>query len=301
MLIIQTPPAAEAEWAEQGWPAVLPAGHEQAAPPELLGWAMRTVSPAVHAGDWPVVEDLVDEGNLWLTQVRAAHYKDPDPALKPFLSITDSLWPEVQRAVGAQDVERLSYATRLLSKLCGVADVIGPRPAPAVWAYVPPADRPFLTAAGPSRPGPAGQFLADLAAGLSNQLGHLVDAGNPLRPPPGRPLLAMGWRSSIEPQGPALGSLDLDQATLRLRATTISQVLERSSVGEVANTEPAAIGAALAEAWLIDTTLIVDANGYRRLHGVVDACWDGGAPELIWRLPDVMASGSGRWGAALRR
>lgn len=301
VLIIQTPPSVEAEWAEQGWPAVLPAeGDDRRVEPELFGWAMRTIAPAIRADDWPVVEDLVDEGNMWLSRIRTASYNGPDPALQPFLSITDTMWPEVQRAVGGKDSERLIYAARLLSKLCGVADVIGRRPAKAVPAYVPPAERPFLTAAGPTRPGPAGQFLADLAAVLSTGHGHLVDMADTRRPPAGRPAAALGWRSAIEPQGPALGSLDTPGETLRLRAKVTAKVLVSSGHQGTDRNIESETGQALAAAWLIDTTLVINPRWSMRVAGVVDMWWDGGSPELIWRLPDVMPGG-GNSGSTRRR
>ena len=297
MLIIQTPPSAEAEWAEQGWPATAPAGADG---PELLGWAMRTITPAVRAGDWAVVDDLVDEGNVWLAQIRAVHYRHPDPLMHPFLAVTDTLWPEVQRAVGARDADRLTYAARLLAKLCGVADLAGRRPAAAVPAYVAPADRPFLTAAGPNRPGPAGQFLTDLAAVLSNHLGHLVDFADASRPPAGTSLPALGWRSPIEPQGPTLGSLDPSESTLRLRVASLAQLLDLGPEDGSDAVGQSEIGEALAAAWLIDTTLVVDGSGHRRLAGVVDDWWEEGDQELIWRLPDVIAPGP-RWRGPTRR
>jgi hypothetical protein len=290
VLIIQTPPSAEAEWAEQGWPAVLPTEGDREEP-ELFGWAMRTIGPAVRASDWPVVEDLVDEGNMWLSRIRAASYSVPDPALRPFLSITDTMWPEVLRAVGGRDRDRLPYAARLLSKLCGVADVVGRRPAKAVPAYVPLAERPFLTAGGATRPGPAGQFLADLAAVLSTGQGHLVDVASPLRLPAGRLPAAMGWRSAIEPQGVSLGSLDTTEGTLRLRTRVVAQVL--ASFGDQGTDLgiESDIGEALAAAWLIDTTLIVNPPWSMRVAGVIDTWWDDSGAELIWRLPDVLLGG----------
>lgn len=300
VLIIRTPPSAEAVWAEQGWPTVVPTDSDHRERPELFGWAMRTITPAVRSADWPAVEDLVDEGNVWLSRIRGANYSAPDAAVQPFLSITDTLWPEVQRAVGARDPDRLTYAARLLSKLCGVADVVGRRPVGAVPAYVPLAERPYLTAAGPSRPGPAGQFLADLAAILSNQRGHLVDAADDRRPPVDKQPDAMGWRSATDPQGPPLGSLDNEAGTLRLRAKTVAQLLQESR-GPAEDSEiETRLGEALAGAWLIDTTLVVDPDQFRRVAGVIDTWWDGGDSELIWRLPEIALGDAGSRGTSRR-
>lgn len=278
MLFIQAL-APEAQWAEQGWPAAMPAGKVRPVELELLGWAMRTVAPATRARDWPAAEDLVDEGSVWLARVRVNSYATPDRALQRFLSIADSLWSEVQRAVGARESDRLVYATRLMSKLCGVTDFVGPRPEQAVPTYVPPAERPHLGGAGSSSPSAASQLLTDLSTALSDHRGHLVDVADHRRPPADTRLKAMGWRSRLEPQGPPLGSLDASEATLRLRAQVTTDVL--STAGNP--------GRILAAAWLIDTTLVVTPQGIDRVAGVVDTWWDQSEPELIWRLPDVLS------------
>jgi hypothetical protein len=60
------------------------------------------------------------------------------------------------------------------------------------------------------------------------------------------------------------------------------------------------IGEALAGAWLIDTTLVVDPDQFRRVAGVIDTWWDEGDSELIWRLPEVTLGGAGSRGTSRR-
>ncbi len=125
-----------------------------------------------------------------------------------------------------------------------------------------------------------------LAAVLSNRGGHL-SAATSLRCPPGADVEHAGW--ATEHSGPArglLGSIGGNDQELRLRPGPCLTAVNRSRVDHgAAHWLVDEIGWALADRWLVDTTLTIDSAGARRLHTCAGEVLDDHRSEPIWRLP----------------
>lgn len=278
-----------AEWGEQGWPALL--GNVGGRPePEWLYWALNELGLAADQRDLHVVDDLLAEIAELLERLWSV-----DPAEVPFAPISASLWGEIQRGRGAEDMTSLALHGRLLRNTIGPARM-GPRPADVAPPYRAAADRvagghlALVDQAGEVDfdQDPAAVFLQLLAAVLSNGGGHLVDAaggGAPAGVDAGR----VGWRPG--PEGQVLGSVDRDTvsdvgSTMLLRPVpsvdAVNAVVVATGSERVFSVE--SVGRALAEAWLIDTTLRVDLQLRREFYVMAQLAEDLDE-EPLWRLP----------------
>ena len=265
---------------------------DQRPEPEQLYWALTAVPAAAGAGDLEVLDDLLTEIRMWLDRL----WRDPSHAVRgnlaDFLSISTQLWAETQRGRGAEDLDQLRLHTRLLRNLAGPALPPARSPRMAVPAYLPPQDRirggrlPLIQQAGGLVERDLHeQFLLLVAVVLSNRGGHVSDQLE-LRRPPGADESRTGWATDHNgAAGNLLGSVDADRQELQLRPgpclSAVNRLRTRAQADHWSIDE---IGWALADHWLVDTTLIIETVGIRRLHTCRSEVLVGRQPEKIWRL-----------------
>lgn len=291
-----------AAWSAKGSPPAWPWAIPEA---PLLYWALTEAGPAVRSRDLDALDDLLLEigallERLWTTSPRA----HPGRTAVDAVAVSTTLWSELQRGRGAADPDQLAVHLRLLRRLVTPpVNRVPARPATAVPAYRPPADRiaggqlPVITRptglAGRSR---HEQFLLLLAVVLSNAGGHLADyqeLGRPLGTDSGR----IGWPAD-SPAGIRLGSIRTGRGHLQadpdgdllLRPgpclTAVNRALARRPVPDAPAPWTADdIGWALAEAWLVDTTLVLQTDRISREHTAALPVLAGARPERVWRLP----------------
>lgn len=290
MLHIQQPGSVTALWGVQGWPPLADWAEHPDLP--LLYWALREISPAVEVDDLDVVDDLLAEIAVWLDRILRRPVGDPigHPDLVPVLTL---LWGEMQLGRGAGDLLQLKVNAALACKATAPAVATTDRPDVAVPPYVPGPDRirgghlPLVVdvpVGAADRPAHE-LFLLELAGVLSNGGGHLSEFVAPRAPDgslPGR----TGWASAHQgAAGELLGSLRSVPDEMRmvlLRPGASLRAVQAAGRGRAWTVE--GLGRALAAAWLVDTTLIVDEAVQRRdtVDGPVVADAD---PEPLWQLP----------------
>lgn len=278
-----------ASWGEQGWPTLLGKVGDRPEP-DWLYWSLTELGPAADQRDLRIVDDLLAEIAQLLERLWSV-----DRAGISFAPISASLWGEIQRGRGAEDMTSLALHGRLLRNTLGPART-GPRPADVAPPYRAAADRVaggHLALVDHASEvdfdhDPAAVFLQLLATVLSNHGGHLVDAaggGAPAGVDAGR----ISWRSG--PEGQVLGSVNRDTvsdvgSTMLLRpgpsVDAVNAVAVATGSERVFAVE--SVGRALAEAWLIDTTLRVDLQ-LRREFNVMAQLTEDLDEEPLWRLP----------------
>lgn len=298
MLHIRQRTTAAASWAARGYPSLMrwETGRDET---PLLYWALTEISPAATAEDLDAVTDLLDETELLLDRI----WTEPDSGGRrhgEITAISTGLWSEVQRGRGAEDLTEVALHARLLRNLVAPRPGQLPaRPATAVPPYRPPGDRIRGGRLPLTGQAPLGgrdlheQFLLLLAVVLSNGRGHLIDHETG-RSPHGTDPARTGW---TRPDGAAAGVLlggirrtDQDQADLILRPgpclTAIRRwVRTRPSVAGADRWTVEHIGRALAQAWLIDTTLILEPTRINRTHTAAWPVHVDRTAEQVWRLP----------------
>ena len=291
MLHLRQSAQPSARWAHQGWPALL-RWSDRRSEPEQLYWALTAIPSAAAAGDLAVLDDLLTEIRMWLDRI----WRDPKHVVRgsaaDFLSISTQLWAETQRGRGAEDLDQIRLHARLLRNLAG-PDLPPPRSSSAmVPTYRRPQDRirggrlPLTEhAASLTDRDTHEQFLLLLAVVLSNRGGHVSDYLE-LRCLSGADGSRTGWTADHSgAAGSLLGSVDNDRQELRLRPrpclTAVNRIRDRSSADRWTVDE---IGWALAEQWLVDTTLIAGPADVRRLPTCLSEVLTDRRPEQIWRV-----------------
>lgn len=318
MLHIRQRTTATASWAARGYPPLL---RWQTGPAEvpLLYWALTEVGPATAADDVDALADLLDEAGLLLERI----WTEPSGGgrrRREVMAISTGLWSEVQRGWGAEDLAEVALHARLLRNLVAPGPRQLPaRPVTAVPAYRPPADRirggrlPLTGQAALLGRDLPEQFLLLLAVVLSNGRGHLVDHDTG-QSPRGADPARTGWtRPGGAAAGVLLGSIretDRDDADLILRPGPCLTAVRkwartRRPVPGADGWTVEDIGRALADAWLIDTTLILEPTLVTRIHSAAWPVVIDRAPEQVWRLPlavyhprQLHPAGEGRPGQA---
>ena len=296
MLHIRRRSEPTARWAARGWPPLLRWTDRPEVP--LLFWALHEVAGAAQAEDFDAVDDLLTEAGLMLERV----WTDPPAGARQsdVMSISTGLWAEVQRGRGVSDLTQVALHARLLRNLVApVAGQLPARPALAVPAYRAPGDRiegGHLPLAGAGAGGGRElqeQFLLLIATVLSNGGGHLVDHANS-QVPRGADPVRTGWTRPGAPTGTRLGSIRpgeeqgsgdvvlrpgpcLTAVRRHVRARPIITGADQWSIDDV--------GWALAGAWLIDTTLIVEPDRISRSHTTAWPVIADQPAEQVWRLP----------------
>lgn len=299
MLHIRQRTTAAASWAARGYPPLLrwQTGHAEV---PLLYWALTEVGPASEANDVDAVADLLDEADLLLERIWTQPGAGSGRRHREVMAISTSLWSEVQRGRGAEDLTEVALHARLLRNMAAPSPRQLPvRPVAAVPAYRPPGDRirggrlPLTGQAALLGRDLSEQFLLLLAVVLSNGRGHLVDHDTG-RYPRGADPARTGWtRPNGTAAGVLLGSIrgtDRDPADLILRPRPCLTAVRkwthtRRWVPGADTWTVEEIGRALADAWLIDTTLILEPTLITRIHSAAWPVVTGRAPEQVWRLP----------------
>lgn len=298
MLHIRQRTTAAASWAARGYPSLMrwETGRDEA---PLLYWALTEVGPAATADDLDAVTDLLDEAELLLDRI----WTEPNSGgrrHREITAISTALWSELQRGRGAEDLTEIALHARLLRNLVAPRPGQFPaRPTTAVPAYRPPGNRirggrlPLTGQAPLGERDLNEQFLLLLAVVLSHGRGHLVDHDTGL-PPRGADPDRTGWtRPDGAGAGVLLGSIrrtDRDHADLILRPgpclTAVKRwVRTRPSVPGADRWTVEDIGRALAQAWLIDTTLILEPTLISRIHTAAWPVHVDRTAEQVWRLP----------------
>lgn len=261
--------------------------------PEQLYWALHAIPGAAAAGDMELLDDLLTEAGIWLDRI----WRHPAGTVRTktaddFLSISTTLWAETQRGRGAEDLDQIRLHTRLLRNLAGPELPPARSSRTMLPAYRKPEDRirgghlPLTRRpVGPADRDLPEQFLLLLAAVLSNRGGHL-SAVTSLSCPPGADAEHVGWATEHSgAAGSLLGSIAVGDQEMRLRPGPCLTAVNRSRANNGADHWLVdEIGWALADRWLVDTTLTIDSAGARRLHTCAGEVLDDHRPEQIWRL-----------------
>ena len=296
VLHIRQRTTATAAWAARGYPPLVrwTANRPE---PVLLYWALTEFGSAATSADLDAINDLLDESELLIERI----WTEPEFGGRRHLevvAISTALWSEVQRGRGADNFTEVALHARLLRNLVAPpAGQIPARPTTAVPPYRPVRERirggrlPLAGQVPTRKRDLPEQFLLLLAVVLSNGRGHLVDhetAGCPRGCDPEK----TGWGTSGLAAGVRLGSIrghDRGQADLLLRPgpclTAIKKWLRTRPVVDAATWTTDDIGWALADAWLTDTTLILEATRITRASTAPWAVTADGPMEKVWRLP----------------
>ena len=292
MLHVDRDRHAASAWALAGFPPGLPSVESSA----HLWWALTELVAAADAGDNPVVTDLAAlVGVLADLALTDSSRSVPGIPMDPVaISVVLELWGDLQRAAGAEHLDVVALHAVTMRRL-----VPEPRsrPADAVPAYVPPAQRlgpsghvPLTTAGeGPVGPtDPAAAVMTGIARVLLTGRGHLADRHSTWCPPGCAPP-RVGWLAERQPRGPRLGVISLADGSVVLDPPVAVDLLAAIGV-RVGSIDR--IARLLVERWLMDSTLVVSDGRLRRVFGVTGAVEDGEPAGWTWRLS------TGLWDAA---
>ena len=279
----------------------------ESATTQLLYFALTELGPASDAEDIGAVQDLAAELGALLDLVVMQPSSDIQPNDERDLqtrSIALRLWGDLQYAIGRRHWADIGLHAAVLRRLAGA----GPRTrtTDAVPAYLPVEQRVDPSGHLPLIDGPTGRtntagdgdlgrrFLELLPAALVLGAGHLVDPETGELPAGAIPA-RVGWRpgpeapaercvGSLRPAGAAGVLMTLDPAGALLMVNTITDPAPSTTTASDPLTE-GAVAAALAGAWVMDTTLTISSGGATRQRAVYTSLIDGGAESWLWQIP----------------